>query len=155
LKQGIKKFGSKGVAAAHKELQQIHDRVVFEPIHLNEMTTLERKRAMGSLIFLKEKQDSETVKARMCANGSTQWAYISREEVTSPTAASEAIITTGVIDAIQGRDVCANKNCIGLGQNYHEDTRSTYWHTAGNLSRSVRQLLDKRRQAQDSLGKDA
>jgi hypothetical protein len=55
LKQGIKQFGSKGVAAAHKELQQLHNQVVFEPIHLNKMTTLERKRAMESLIFLNEK----------------------------------------------------------------------------------------------------
>jgi hypothetical protein len=105
LKQGIKQFGSKGVAAAHKELKQLDDRVAFEPIHINEMTTLERRRAMESLIFLNEKRDGETVKARMCANGSTQRAYISREEATSPTVSSEAIITTGVIDAKQRRDV--------------------------------------------------
>ena len=35
----------------------------------------------------------------MCANDSTQQLYISREEATSPTAASEAIITTEVVDA--------------------------------------------------------
>jgi hypothetical protein len=70
------------------------------------MTTLEKKRAMESLIFLNEKQDGETVKgARMCANGSTQRAYISREEAPSPTVLSEAIITTGVIDAKQRRDI--------------------------------------------------
>jgi hypothetical protein len=45
------------------------------------------------------------MKARMCADKSTQQAYISREEATSPTATSEAIITTGVIEAKQGRDV--------------------------------------------------
>jgi hypothetical protein len=69
------------------------------------MTTLERKRAMESLIFLNEKPDGETVKARMCANGSTQRAYISREEATSSTVSSAAIITTGVIDEKQRRDV--------------------------------------------------
>jgi hypothetical protein len=68
------------------------------------MTILERKRAMESLIFLTEKRD-ETVKAQVCANGSTQRAYMSREEASSPTAASEAIIITGVIDAKQNRDV--------------------------------------------------
>jgi hypothetical protein len=41
----------------------------------------------------------------MCANGSTQHAYIAREEASSPAAAPEAIITTGVIDAKQRRDV--------------------------------------------------
>jgi hypothetical protein len=104
LKQGIKKFGKRGVAAAHKEMKQLHDRVVFEPISIAEMTVLEKKRAMESLIFLNEKRD-ETIKARMCANGSTQRAYISREEASSPTAASEAILITGVIDAKQLRDV--------------------------------------------------
>jgi hypothetical protein len=59
---------------------------------------------MESLIFLTEKRD-ETIKARVCANGSTQCAYIAREEASSPTAASEAIIITGVIDAKQNRDV--------------------------------------------------
>ena len=43
----------------------------------------------------------------MCANGSTQQAQISREEATSLTAASESIITTGVIDTKQKRDVMA------------------------------------------------
>ena len=104
LKQGIRKFGEKGVASANKEMRQLHDRVVFEPISINEMTPLEKKRAMESLIFLNEKRDG-TIKSRMCANGSTQRAYISREEASSPTAASEAIITTGVIDAKQKRDV--------------------------------------------------
>ena len=68
------------------------------------MTSIERKRSMESLIFLNVKRD-ETVKARMCANGSSQRAYIAREDVSSPTATSEAIITTGVIDAKQKRDV--------------------------------------------------
>jgi hypothetical protein len=52
LKQGIKQFQTKGVAAAHKELKQLHDRVAFEPIHhINEMTALERKRNVERLIF--------------------------------------------------------------------------------------------------------
>jgi hypothetical protein len=104
LKQGIKTFGEQGIEAVHKEMKQIHDRVVSEPISIEEMTMLERKRAMESLIFLTEKRD-ETVKAQVCANGSTQRAYIAREEASSLTAASEAIIMTGVIDAKQKRDV--------------------------------------------------
>jgi hypothetical protein len=81
-------------------MKQIHDRVVFELISIKKMTILERKRAMESLIFLTERRD-ETIKAQVCANGSTQRAYIAREEASSPTAASEAIIITGVIDAKQ------------------------------------------------------
>ena len=62
------------------------------------MTILERKRARESLILLNKKRD-EPIKDRMCPSDSTQRAYISREEATSLNAASEAIITTGVIEA--------------------------------------------------------
>jgi hypothetical protein len=104
LNKGLKKFGDRGKEAAQKEMKQLHDRVVFEPILIAEMTQLERKRAMESLIFLTEKRDG-TIKARTCANGSTQREYIPREEATSPTASTEAILITGVIDAKQKRDV--------------------------------------------------
>jgi hypothetical protein len=90
LKQGIKKFGKQGIEAVHKEMKQIHDRVVFELISIEEMTQIERKRAMESLIFLTEKRD-KTIKARACANGSTQRAYIPREEASSPTTLNELI----------------------------------------------------------------
>ena len=104
LNKGLKKFGDHGKDAAQKEMKQLHDRIVFEPIIIAELTPLERKRAMESLIFLTEKRDG-TVKARTCANGSTQREYIPREEATSPTAATEAILITGVLDAKQRRDV--------------------------------------------------
>jgi hypothetical protein len=105
LKKGIEKFGETGIEAVHKEMKQIHDQVVFEPISIEKMTILERKAAMESLIFLTEKID-ETIKARVCANGSTQRTCITREEASSPTTASEAIIITGVIDAKKkNRDV--------------------------------------------------
>ncbi len=104
LNKGLKEFGERGRNAAHKEMKQLHDRVVFEPIHIAKMTMLERKRAMESLLFLTEKRDG-TIKARTCANGSTQRAYIPREEATSPTASTPAILITGVIDAKQNRDI--------------------------------------------------
>jgi hypothetical protein len=71
---------------------------VFKPIHVKEMTQLERKRAMESLIFLVKKQDGR-IKALTCANGSTQHAYPDRDEAASPTAMTESILITGVINA--------------------------------------------------------
>jgi hypothetical protein len=85
-------------------MQQLNDRVVFKPILIKDMTALKRKRAIESLIFLAEKRDG-TIKARTCVNGSSQRAYIARKEVTSPTAATDAILITGVIDDKQKRDV--------------------------------------------------
>lgn len=60
---------------------------------------------MESLMFLVKKRDGK-IKARTCANGSTQHSCISKEDATSPTASSEArILITGVIEAKQWRDI--------------------------------------------------
>jgi uncharacterized linocin/CFP29 family protein len=52
LNKGMKKFDQKGMDAAIKEMKQLHDRTVFEGITIKDMTPLERKRAMESLLFL-------------------------------------------------------------------------------------------------------
>jgi hypothetical protein len=82
-------------------MKQLHDRVVFKPIHIEELTELERKRAMESLIILVEKRDG-TIRGRTCANGSTHRAYTDRDEAACPTS---MIIITGAIDAKQRRDI--------------------------------------------------
>jgi hypothetical protein len=71
----MKKFGEKGCKTAVKEMEQRHERNVFDPIHADDITTIEKKRALESLIFLTEKRDG-TIKGRTCANGSTQRGYI-------------------------------------------------------------------------------
>ena len=65
LQKGLKKFGEKGYAAAHKEMKQLHDRVVFKPVHIEDLTPLEKKKAMDSFMFLVQKSDeAKTVKVR-------------------------------------------------------------------------------------------
>ena len=44
LKQGINKFAEKGIAAVYKEMRQLYDRIVFEPIMVNKMTKIEEKK---------------------------------------------------------------------------------------------------------------
>ena len=43
LKQGLKKFGKDGESAVTKEIQQLHDREVFHPVHADTLTE-EQKR---------------------------------------------------------------------------------------------------------------
>ena len=45
------------------------------------------------------------MKGQTCANGSTQRGYILRDEAANPTAITESILLTAVIDANKGRDV--------------------------------------------------
>ena len=62
---------------------------------------------MESLIFLVQKRSGK-IKTRKVGNGSTQRAHIYRDDKASPTAANDAIITTSVIEAKQGRNVMIN-----------------------------------------------
>eukprot|EP00957_Ditylum_brightwellii_P084492 6425192-Ditylum_brightwellii.AAC.2 len=59
---------------------------------------------MESLIFLTEKRDN-SANARACANGSTQRSYILGEEAASPTAATESVLITGVIETKQQKEI--------------------------------------------------
>jgi hypothetical protein len=104
LKKGLERFGDRGKEATLKEMRQLHDRRCFHPINKSTLNATEKKRTLESLIFLVEKRDG-TVKARHCANGSTQRDYMHREQVSSPTVCTESVLLTAVIDAKEGRDV--------------------------------------------------
>ena len=69
---------------------------MFEIIPRNDLTEQENKRAMESLIFQVQNRFGK-IKGRTDANGSTQRAYINRDDAESPTAASYYVIVTGVI----------------------------------------------------------
>jgi hypothetical protein len=45
-------LGEKGKEAAKKEMLQLNERDVFEPVHETLLNHLEKKRALESLIFL-------------------------------------------------------------------------------------------------------
>ena len=67
MNAGIKKFKVKDKAGVTKEFTQMHDMNVFRPIEVESLTYDKKKKALSSLMFLKEKRDS-LVKARMCAD---------------------------------------------------------------------------------------
>ena len=71
LKKGIQIFGEKGRQAALKEMEQLHLRKCFKPLSKYDLTATERKKALESLIFLKER-DSGEIKGRAVANGCKQ-----------------------------------------------------------------------------------
>jgi hypothetical protein len=104
LAKGIKAFGADVHQAAHEKMQQVHDCVVFIPLLVEELTPIERKRAMESLIFLTEKKDG-TIKAKTCANGRTQREYTNCNKAASPTAMTESHMITAVLNAKQDCDI--------------------------------------------------
>jgi hypothetical protein len=66
--------------------------------------TIQRKKAQMALMFLTEKRD-KGVKGRMVYNRKPTRQWLLRKDAASPTAALESIMTTGVIEAKEERDV--------------------------------------------------
>jgi hypothetical protein len=93
LKQGLKKFPVAAGEATVKEMKQLHDKEVFDPRHPWELTSKEKKEALGSLIFIKEKRDTR-IKARACADGRPQRLLYDKSDALSPTVKTESVLLT-------------------------------------------------------------
>jgi hypothetical protein len=104
LRKGLKKFQKVGEEAVSKELKQIHTRDTFTPQNSEELSDEQKRGALESLMFLKEKRDG-SVKGRSCADGRNQRDNDVPEDVTSSTVALESVLIAATIDAFKGRDV--------------------------------------------------
>jgi hypothetical protein len=104
MEAGIKRFGERGEIAVTKELDQFNKYKVFEPKHAYDLSEEDRKKALSSLIFLKEKKNG-TIKARSCANGSTQREHVAKDEAAAPTVGLDSVFITSTIDAKESRKV--------------------------------------------------
>ena len=58
LKAGIKEWGEEAEVVAMKECTQLHERAAMRPINVNQLTQAECIKAVGSLMFLKQKEGS-------------------------------------------------------------------------------------------------
>ena len=92
---------STGVHAVKAELQQLHDLKVMEA---KPLSPSQKREALGYLMFLKRKRSGK-VKARGCADGRPQRAYIPQEDAWAPTVSTEAVFMMAVIDAMENRMV--------------------------------------------------
>eukprot|EP00956_Cyclotella_meneghiniana_P002566 scaffold3022_cov42-Cyclotella_meneghiniana.AAC.2 len=104
INKGIRLFGERAKDSVRKELRQLHDYVTYTPIHAHELTPEQKKQALASLIFITEKRCGR-IKARACANGSTQRGYIPKETTASPTVMNDSVMITSAVDAHEEREV--------------------------------------------------
>jgi hypothetical protein len=104
LKQGIQKFGEQGKHAVMTELRQLYGREVMEAVSKNDLTYQEQRGALRYIMFLKEKRCGK-LKGRGCADGRPQRAYRTKEDTSSPTVTTEALMLSCMIDATKHRDV--------------------------------------------------
>ena len=104
LKKGLQVFGPPAVEAVYKELQQLHERKVGEPRDATMLSPMQKKNALGYLMFLKQKQTGQ-IKGRGCADGCKQRLNTPKDAASSPTVATESVLLSCVIDAKERRDV--------------------------------------------------
>ena len=102
LKAAIKMWGSDAKIAAEAEMKQLHWRNSFKPVRWSELSDEKKKTILESHIFLKQKRTGE-IKGRTVAGGNRQRGFIDKEESSSPTVATESVILTSVVDALEER----------------------------------------------------
>ena len=85
-------------------MKQLHFRNTFKPLHWSELSHTQRKTVLESHMFLKEKRDGK-IKGQTIAGGNKQCDYISEEEASSPTVATESVLLTCIADAEEETDV--------------------------------------------------
>ena len=101
---GIKKHGQAVVDALIEEFAQLHDQKVFEGLHTESLTPDEKRDSLPSINLIKEKRDGK-IKGRSVADRRKQHNMFPKEEITSPTVSTDALLMTLVIDAMEGREV--------------------------------------------------
>lgn len=101
---GIKKHGQEAVDALFKEFAQLDDKRVFQPLDASSLSHSEKCAALRAVNLIKEKRSGE-LKGRTCADGRPQRTMFTKEETTSPTVSTDALMMTLMIAAMEKRDV--------------------------------------------------
>jgi hypothetical protein len=104
LKAGLKEWVDQAFTAARSEMKQLHLRNTFKPKHWRELNQVQCHTVLESHMFLKQKRDGK-IKGRNVADGNKQRDYISKEDASSPTVATDAVLLSYIIDAEEGGDV--------------------------------------------------
>jgi hypothetical protein len=91
MKPGVKKYGERAIEAIKAECTQLDDRGVFKPVKVQDLTVLQRKRALRAITFVKEKRSGK-IKGRTVVDGRGQRACIDPDDARSPTVCTESLL---------------------------------------------------------------
>ena len=100
-----RRFGNAARDAMRKEFRQLDEKGVFDPINPSTITKSTKKQALRCInISIKENRCGK-IKGRTCVDGRPQRNLYDKAETSSPTASSDAIMLTLIVDAMERRDV--------------------------------------------------
>ena len=111
LRKGTELSGEKAKRATTTKLSQIDDFETYWPLHKHELSEQDRRDALESMINVTKKRADEEghckIKSQMVADDSKQRSYegYEKSDGSSPTARTDSVIMTGVIDAHEGRNI--------------------------------------------------
>ena len=125
VRAALRERGESAKTAIMSELQQMIDKGVWHGVHLNNLSSVQRKAVLRSVTFLKDKFTAQNTfdkfKARICVDGSRQ-DHALYDNVSSPTAATSSVLSCAAISAAEGRKVMT----IDVsGAFLHADMRAT------------------------------
>ena len=116
-------------------------RNIFVPKHWEELTPKQKGNVLESFIFVEQKK-SGVDKARLVINGAMQRGHMTKEEASSPTAYTESVILTSMVDAKEGRDVATVDIPNAFAQTVITDAQTDYWVIAILWGKLVDILVD-------------
>ena len=96
-RKGIRLYGEVAITPIFNEYKQLKDLQVFEEIKDKDLTPKVKRNALRVINLIKKKRCGN-INGRTVVDGRPQRAYVSREEATSPTVSTEALMTTLLID---------------------------------------------------------
>ena len=108
VNEALRTRGDAAVTVIEKELRQMIDKKVWEPIDVRKMSCEERQRIIRSSMFLKEKflasGEFEKLKARLVAGGDQQDRDL-YDDLSAPTVATSSVFTLLSIAAYERRSI--------------------------------------------------
>jgi hypothetical protein len=104
LKAALKQWGKDAKVAVEAKAKQLHWRNSFKPVYWKDVDKEKRKQILESHVFVKKKQSGQ-IKACKVAGGNKQRDFISKENASSPTVATESVLLTSLVDAQENCDV--------------------------------------------------
>jgi len=109
---GIKKHSQAAVDALLQEFCQLDSKSVFEPLDASMLTASQKQEALRAVNLIKEKRSGK-LKGRTCADSRSQRSKYTREETTSPTVSTDALMISLMIDATKERRDVATADVEG------------------------------------------
>jgi hypothetical protein len=104
LKAALKQWGKDAKVAVEVKAMQLHWRNSFKPVQWKDVDEEKQKQILESHVFVKKKRSGQ-FRAHKVAGDNKQRDFISKENASTPTVATESVLLTSLVDAQENRGI--------------------------------------------------